>query len=459
MNSQELDGALSPTGVLSLLSQNQAPIRFVTPTAALLPGLDQWIGNFEHICLTDSFDGQGRTPLVASGLTTQDFHSPQEAITNLMQNEDVLAQIGDAGIVFSNVGDVASSRFTEAEALGLLRDGKIATSMKAIEPCTSYADFRKQCRATGISFTVEVALADADAGGRPWLIASEEDWQNFEAQLTGKSLVCSQPSQLGEFAVEGIVTRGGAAFSPVQKMCREQFWGVRHWIGASCDESLAINVRKTALSIANRVGAGLSARGFRGAFSIEFESVSDGAKPVVTRVVPGLSINSVMPHIVTSFHGGFPIHLLHVLSKLGVDPDVDVAALRNQFDLLDSWTVLAVRHSGPAAEMITRAPRTGLYRMKGAGGISLVDALTDWRSAIGADTAYFLRLQGAGNYRASGTLLGLIYMRMPGIGEQHTPTPVARKWLDSFAAAYAGLSVSGSSLPTGITTPPFSDII
>ncbi len=458
MKSQVLGGALSPAGVLKLLSQNQAPIRFVTPTAALLPGLEQWIGNFEHICLTDSFDGQGRNALVASGLTTQDFHTSQEAVSNLMQNEDVQAQLGDADIVFSNINDNATSRLSEAEAWGLLRDSKIATTLRAIEPSANYADFRKQCRAAGISFTVEVVLASAEAGSRPWLIASEEDWQNFETHLAGQPLICAQPPQSGEIALEGVVTVDGTILSPLQRICREHFWEVRHWIGATCDESLAQSHHKACIPVANRLGAGLSARGFRGAFSVEFESNS-AAKPLVSRLLPGLSINSVLPHMLTSFHGGFPIHLIHVVSKLGVDPAIDVAALKNQYGLHDSWTVLAVRHSGPAAEMITRAPRSGLYRMNSDGSLSLIDAATDWRFAIGNESAYYLRLQGAGNYRASGTLLGLIYMRMPGIDEQHRPAPVAGKWLDAFAAAHAGLSVSGSSLPTGIITHPFSDII
>jgi hypothetical protein len=73
--------------------------------------------------------------------------------------------------------------------------------------------------------------------------------------------------------------------------------------------------------------------------------------------------------------------------------------------------------------------------------------------------AFYLRLQGAGNYRAPGTLLGLIFLRAACLDDLHMPNKLGREWLTALGAAYAGLPVSGSSLPAGITTQPFADIL
>jgi hypothetical protein len=456
VKSHEQGSALTPAGVLKLLSQNQSPIRFVSPTAALLPGLEYWIGGFDQICLTDSFDGQGRTSLVASGLTTQDFQAPRDAIAALMDNDDLSSQLDGADVVFTSL---AEESLTEAEAFAVLRECKAVTTLKQIGASATYADFRKQCRTAGISFTVEAQLSSAPAGGRPWIVASEADWDTFNPQFANQTLICSQPTQFREFVIEAVATRGGTVLSPLQKICREHYWGVQYWTGTSCDESLSGDLQKTFTQIATRIGNSLATRGFRGAFSVEFESDPATGKTFVSRLVPGLSVNSILPHLLTTLHGGFPLHLLHVVSKLGVDPEIDVAPLRSRYDTFDAWTILAVRHTGPAAEMITRAPRTGLYRMTETGTVTLVDTTADHRSALGTETAYFMRLQSAGNYRASGTLLGLLYLRQAGLDELHLPTVQSRKWTDAFAASYTGLSVSGSSMPAGITTPPFVDII
>ncbi len=459
--------------LLAGLALNETPLVFSAATPALLAGIEHWIGRFERVSLTNSFDGIGEQTFLDTGVTPQDFASYSDCINYILETgvfspKKVLPEGARCMVPLAHGADQALAEqsgfmlvhaspvvIDDTKAIDILKQAKVPHSMILLGAFADYAAFRQACAPAGLRLSVDVSVADEVAGRLPVEISSQEDWDHFSEHLSGRSLVARKPYGGRRYAVEMVVTSNGSLCAPLTEVKFERFWHTHNWLALSVSAARHVDTQAAMQPRLRKIGAALADVGFRGAVSVEF--IEDNGSLVVDRLLPNLTQNSLLAHVVTSLHGGFPIHLLHLQACLDVSHQLTADKIQARYALHDDWSVIALRHSGSQTEMITRAPASGLYR-RGDGSIECIRRDCDWRAAIGKD-GYFLRFQNAGNYRAPGTLLGLLYLRQQVLTQSGELTPNAADWIAALQVEYAGLAISGSSLPAAMTTPRREDYL
>jgi hypothetical protein len=448
---------------------------FLAATPALLDGIENWVGSLERVSLTNSHDDRGHVATISTGVTPQDFVSFKECAAYILEtigqhapkhSDQSVCVLADAGI--GNVDDASRSglilaqpsagdgvSFTEADILSLLAQGKIPSTMRDLGDVGDYAAFRQACTPHGLKLSVDVTLAEDPAGRAAVEIASQQDWDVQALHFAGHRLMGRRPASSRRYAAEIHVTGNGFVHAPLTELRFERFWHIQDWVALAIDSDQTHDQQAAVLARIKKIAERLSNAGFRGAASIEFCEDDQGL--IVNRVIPHLSHNSLLAHAVTSLHGGFPIHLLHMLACVDPGQTVELAQLQKRYELHDTWSIVAIRHSGSQTEMITRAPVSGLYKMFDQ-VLGHVRAESNWTEAMG-NCGYFLRLQNAGNYRMPGTLLGLLYLRREVLKEDGEWTPEAAQWIAGLQMEYAGLSISGSSLPAALSDTRREDLL
>jgi hypothetical protein len=468
-------GPVTLPDAIGMMSRNETPVVFLAATPALLDGIDGWVGSLERVSLTNSHDDRGRVTAISTGVTPQDFVSfkdcadymletiGQHAPRHAEQTVCVLADAGTgdadaarhAGLVLAQPSAGGGATFSEADIMALLAEGKIPSTMRDLGDVGDYAAFRQSCAPHGLKLSVDVTLAEDPAGRAAVEIASQQDWDAQASHFAGHRLVGRRPASSRRYATEILVTGNGFVHAPLAELRFERFWHIQDWVALAVDSEQTRDNQAAVLVRIRKISERLATAGFRGAASVEFCEDEQGL--IVNRVIPRLSHNSILAHAVTALHGGFPIHLLHMLACIDPGQSVELAQLQKRYELHDTWSVVAIRHSGSQTEMITRAPSSGLYKMTDH-VIQQVRAESSWMEAMG-HFGYFLRLQNAGNYRMPGTLLGLLYLRREVLKEDGEWMPEAAQWIAALQMEYAGLSISGSSLPAALSDTRREDLL
>ncbi len=475
MEHAQRHGPVTLPDAVTMMSRNETPLVFLSATPALLAGIESWVGGLERASLTNSFDDAGHATTISTGVSVQDFASYPECINYLLetiaehapgapgQTVCVVADPGSvngelarsAGFTLAQPSAGSAGALTELSMLTLLTDGKIASTMCDLGECEDYAAFRLACAPHGLKLAVDVTLAEDVSGRAAVEIASQEDWDAQAVHFANHRLVGRRPASTRRYAAEILITGGGFVHAPLTEIRFERFWHIQDWVALTIDAEQTRDKQASVLPRIKKIAERLSALGYRGAASIEF--CDEGESFVVNRVIPRLSHNSLLAHVVTSLHGGFPIHLLHIASCLDPGQAVELEKLQQRYGLHDTWSIIAIRHSGSQTEMITRAPASGLYRMADH-ALEQVRNGGRWTDAMG-HSGYFMRLQNAGNYRMPGTLLGLLYLRREVLKTDGDWTPEAAQWIAAMQMEYTGLAISGSSLPAAMTNSRREDFL
>jgi hypothetical protein len=468
-------GPVTLPDAITMMSRNETPVVFMSATPALLAGIESWVGALERVSLTNSLDDAGSVTPISTGVTAQDFATFPECINYMLETigqhspaspGQTVCVVADPGVVNGDFAKAAgfvlaqpsaghADTWTEQVMLKLLAEGKLVSTMCDLGDVEDYAAFRQACVPHGLKLAVDVTLADDVSGRAAVEIASQEDWDAQELHFAGHRLIGRRPVSSQRYSIEILVTSSGFVHAPLTETRFERFWHIRDWVAVTIDADQTRDKQAAVLPRIKKIAERLSAAGYRGAASIEL--CDDGNGFAVNRVIPRLSHNSLLAHVVTSLHGGFPIHLLHMAACLDPGQAVELDKLQQRYGLHDTWSVIAIRHSGSQTEMITRAPASGLYRMADH-TLELVRTASNWMDAMG-HSGYFLRLQNAGNYRMPGTLLGLLYLRREVLKTDGEWTPEAAQWIAALQVEYAGLGISGSSLPAAMTNSRREDFL
>jgi hypothetical protein len=468
-------GPITLPDAITMMSRNEMPVVFISATSALLSGIESWVGALERVSLTNSLDDAGAVTPISTGVTAQDFATYPDCINYMLetigqhspaapgQTVCVVADPGvvngefakSAGFVLAQPSAGYAGVWTELVMHKLLADGKIASTMCDLGEVEDYASFRQACSPHGLKLAVDVTLAEDVSGRAAVEIASQDDWDAQAVHFAGHRLIGRRPFSSQRYAIEILITGSGFVHAPLSETRFERFWHIQDWVALTIDADQTRERQAAVLSRIKKISERLSSAGYRGAASIEF--CADGAGYIVNRVIPRLSHNSLLAHAVTSLHGGFPMHLLHMTACLDPGQAVELEKLQQRYSLHDTWSVIAIRHSGSQTEMITRAPVSGLYKLTDQ-ALEKVRAASNWTEAMG-HSGYFLRLQNAGNYRMPGTLLGLLYLRREVLKTDGEWAPEAAQWIAALQVEFAGLGISGSSLPAAMTNTRREDFL
>jgi hypothetical protein len=106
-------------------------------------------------------------------------------------------------------------------------------------------------------------------------------------------------------------------------------------------------------------------------------------------------------------------------------------------------------------ELITRAPRSGRWRMDRDGNVAFARPETDWHMVADEREAFFLRIAGEGQYRYRGADLGILVTRGRLMNDDFELTDHARVWIDAIRGAFTGIPVEPGGPPDLPASEPF----
>jgi hypothetical protein len=139
-----------------------------------------------------------------------------------------------------------------------------------------------------------------------------------------------------------------------------------------------------------------------------------------------------------------PLFLFHLLEYLDVDYELDVDEVNERWAKdagADEWSQLIIKSPGAETELITAAPRTGVWKLDRNGGMRFVRWANDWHNLIDDSEAFYLRVAAPGDYRYKGADLGVLVTRGRLQDDDHELTKRCRRWIEAVQSQFAGTPV------------------
>jgi hypothetical protein len=152
-----------------------------------------------------------------------------------------------------------------------------------------------------------------------------------------------------------------------------------------------------------------------------------------------------MTNLAAFAHADAPLFLFHLLEYSGVPFDLDVEDINRRWadnDNIDDWSQLVIKHTGKEIELITSAPRSGVYQLEPNGSTTFIRAQTHRRTVQRKDRAFFLRIANQGDWFYEGADLGILVMPGRLMTKNFQLTSRAKEWISGIRAQYNADSVS-----------------
>jgi biotin carboxylase len=461
---------------------NETPVYFVSATAFNLLGIDRWVRRFRFLNYYDSFDGTHPNVFVPREQTPRAFESIEEIVNYLLGHKEV----GDL-IASNGKGKAAFLMFDEeteqlASELGLdvafppaaLRhrmDSKIETTRLGNEAGvpsvpntmgrgTDYPHLLQLAAGGGLGDDLVVQTPYGDSGQTTFFIADERDWQEHQKKIVDHDIKVMKRIEPRELAIEGVITRHGTLVGPLMAELTG-FPELTPYDGGWCGndvspELLTEKQRRIARERTIAMGERLRQEGYRGYFELDFLLDADTGEMWLGELNPRVTGASSITNVTAVAYGDMPLFLFHLLEFMDVDYEIDVDELNErwaQAHNIDEWTQFILKQTEDVTELITEAPRSGIWRSNGA-GIAFARRDTDWHTVADESEAFYLRIAGVGQYRYPGADLGIMVTRGRFMDEHHELVDRARSWISGIKGEFAS-KPPGPDEPPAVKPEPF----
>ena len=107
-----------------------------------------------------------------------------------------------------------------------------------------------------------------------------------------------------------------------------------------------------------------------GFFEVDVLADADTDELYLGEVNPRVSGASSMTNVTAGAYADLPLFAFHLLEYLDVDYEVDVDEINHrwsQAETIDVWSQLIIKEPNAGVELLTAAPRTGIWRMEADG--------------------------------------------------------------------------------------------
>jgi biotin carboxylase len=473
--------------IRAFLRTNRTPVFFVSPTAFNLLGLDRWVRNFFYVTYFDSFDRGHPRVFVPSDRERQDFTSMEDVCNHLLRDPEVREWIASHG-PGGKVAFVMFDRETEAlaaeaglevvhpsAALRERLDSKIVTTQLGNEAgvpsvpnvlarAGTYDELVALARDSELGSDLVVQTPYGDSGKTTFFIAGSSDWDRHANDLADQELKVMRRIRNLEIAVEAAITRHGTIVGPFMTSLIG-YPELTPYKGGWCGndifpDALAPERRVQAREMTERFGKRLAQEGYRGFFEVDFLSDKDTGELYLGELNPRVSGASSMTNVTAGAYADIPLFLFHLLEYLDVDYELDVDEINARWARTageDVWSQLIIKSTGDEVDLLTAAPKTGVYKLDEEGRISFARWANDWHNLIDESEAFYLRIAAAGDYRYKGADLGVLVTRGRLQTDQEELTTRCRRWIDGIKSQFAGTPVEpaeaeplvGSALKSG----------
>jgi len=447
---------------------NRTPVYFVSPTAFNLLGIDRWLRSFFYVNYFDSFEGNHPRVFVPQERPYREFTSMEDVCNYLLAHKEVLdlvARHGGRGkavfVMFDDDTEAAAAEagLDVAHPSAELRhrlDSKIVTTQLGNEAgvpsapntlgrATTFAELRALAASANLGDDLVVQTPYGDSGKTTFFIRGERDWDRYADQMTGQELKVMRRINNRAAAVEAVLTRHGTVVGPLMTDLTGHPELTPHkggWCGNDMfPDALSPEHRERARTLTRKLGDRLAAEGYRGFMEVDYLADVDSGELYLGEINPRISGVTSMTNVTAGAYADVPLFLFHLLEYLDIDYEVDVEDINRRWSeasSVDVWSQVILKETGDDVELLTHAPRTGIYRLDGDGGMRFARWGNDWHSLHDDDEAFFLRVLGPGDYRYPGADLGVLVARTRMQTEDLALTDRAQEWIRGVQGQFAG---------------------
>ncbi len=457
--------------IYQFLRRNKTPIYIITPTPFSLLGLDQWVGGLEFINYFDIFDGLHPRVFVPALTEPQEFKSMEDVANYLVAHPQFRAKVKSQakGKAIFVMFDEETERLCRAidldialppAALRTRVDSKIETTRignkagvasvpNALGKAGSYAELTALAKSATLGSDLVVQTPYGDSGRTTFFISSEGDWKRYAPKIVEQKLKVMKRINHLPGTIEGCATRHGTLVGPVMTDITG-YSEITPYKGGWCGNDISPTilpegVPETVREMARKFGDRLYAEGYKGVFCVDFLLDTDTNTVYLGELNPRVSGATPPTNLITSTYGGCPLFLFHLLEFLDVDYEIDLAAVQSRWPDYDHWTQLILKQTEDKVELITKAPRSGIWRMDDNGEISFLRSALNLASLGDESEAFYLRVYGVGEYCYHGADLGCLMARGRMQTGKRELTARARQWNAGIKAQFQSVPLAPSS--------------
>jgi hypothetical protein len=237
-------------------------------------------------------------------------------------------------------------------------------------------------------------------------------------------------------AIEACVTKHGTVVAPLMTEL-VGFKELTPYKGGWCGNEIYADcftksIRDKARKYTRLFGDQLLKEGYKGYFELDFLIDTDTNELYLGELNPRVTgASSITNHAVFAL-ADVPLFLFHILEFMDVDYEINVDQLNRRWarpENIDSWSQMVIKHTDDTIKQVTRAPKSGIWKMKEDGFIDYDRMDTHRRSVDGDDEAFFLRIMKEGEYVYEGADLGILVMRGRMMTDNFNLTEKSKKWL------------------------------
>jgi hypothetical protein len=217
---------------------------------------------------------------------------------------------------------------------------------------------------------------------------------------------------------------------------------------ASESNVLNADLRRQVQRATLAIGEALMRTGYRGCFGLDFLLDRDTGALYLGEMNPRITGASPLTSQAALDVESVPLLLFHLLEWFGTDYELEVEPFNRYWlcaERLASWSQTILEHTGAATEIVTAAPRTGLWRMSANRNLEFVRQEFRPQAVEREDEALFLRTIDTGQPLATGTNIGRILTRGRSMTDDYCLTERARAWIQGFRAQFRSQSMPAAA--------------
>jgi biotin carboxylase len=421
---------------------NQRPIYFVSPTAFNLLGLDRWVRNFHYVCFYDSFDGSHPSIFVPGDRRAPEFESIEDICNYLLRHPEVRTMMRAEGpgglatfVMFdSQTEDLAAGlELRVAHPPAELRhrlDSKIITTQlgnaagvpsvpNVLGRAASYPELIALAERAGLGTDVVVQMPYGDSGKTTFFIRNSGDWAARAAKepLQSEELKIMRRIEHRAVAVEAVLTRHGTVVGPLMNDItgHPELTPYRGgWAGNDYPATLSTDQKLRARELTRRLGDELGGQGYVGFFEVDYLVDTGSGELYLGELNPRISGISSVTNVTAGAYADMPLFLFHLLEYLDLDYEIDVDEINRRWSHeaeVDVWSQIIIKETAGSVDLLTRAPRSGIYTLGPDGSADFRRQSNDWHGIVRESEAFYLRILAPGDFRYRGADLGALVTR------------------------------------------------
>ena len=454
---------------------NNVPIYFIGATPFNLLGLDRWVRNFSYISYYDAWDGAHPRVFTPVHKPYVEFESGEDINNWLLLNAEVRSRMSlnvrpgvrpKVAMVFFNeeteriCRELGYDLILPAAELRHRLDSKMVTTKlgndfgvpsvpNVLSKGSTYEALRADADMAGLGNELVVQTPYGDSGKTTFFIANEEEWDNHSEDIIGEDIKVMRRIKNLPVAVEAVLTRSGTLVGPFLTELAG-YSDLTPYPGGWCGnemhpEVLSATQRTRAMDLVKRMGDGLASEGYRGFFEVDVLVDLDTDAVYLGELNPRISGASGITNVTAGAYADVPLFLFHLLEYMDVEFELDIDEITARWEVLsgaDVWSQMVIKENSDIVEQLTHTPATGQYYLDSNGAMVFNRAALDWHMLQNESEAFFLRIQGPGDYRWHGSDLGILVTKGRLQVEEGGASKLnirAKHFIDCLRAGFAGV--------------------